>query len=239
MRVGSEKLSQFGFSDAEAAARAYDAAMRKRGIKIVNFPNAAAGELQAVAGETNFITLRRPLRQRRRACSSAAHCAHAGACASCCFAAQAQPLALACWRAARRVWTQARARRRPRCGPRGACGTQQRRAAAREPGGVSAQHRAAALTGAPLASLRACSLRCALTHAALLRALTQVDAVLAAAAESGLTLAHLQAAANTDASLRSMYIGIALEGLRITLPGDKLAFMAAVDALWRQLADGA
>jgi hypothetical protein len=73
----------------------------------------------------------------------------------------------------------------------------------------------------------------------LLRALTQVDAVLAAAAESGLTLAHLQAAANTDASLRSMYIGIALEGLRITLPGDKLAFMAAVDALWRQLADGA
>ncbi len=61
--------------------------------------------------------------------------------------------------------------------------------------------------------------------------------MLAAAAESGITLAHLQLAANTDPSRRSMCLAIALEGLRITLPGDKLAF---IDALWRQFAeDGA
>jgi hypothetical protein len=48
-----------GFADAEAAARAYDAAVRKQGIKVVNFPDADAGEVQAVRGESNAMTLKR------------------------------------------------------------------------------------------------------------------------------------------------------------------------------------
>jgi hypothetical protein len=67
----------------------------------------------------------------------------------------------------------------------------------------------------------------------------QVDAVLAAATESGITLAHLQAAASGDAPLRSMHIAIDLDALRITAPGDKLTFTAALYGLWQHTADGA
>jgi hypothetical protein len=68
---------------------------------------------------------------------------------------------------------------------------------------------------------------------------SQVDAVLAAAAESGITLKHLEAAESLDASLRGMYVSIALDALRITAPRDKLAFIAALNGLWQQYAEAA
>jgi hypothetical protein len=59
LRHSSGRVFACGFADAEAAARAYDVAARKRGIKVLNFPNADAGEVQAVAGESNDATLKR------------------------------------------------------------------------------------------------------------------------------------------------------------------------------------
>jgi hypothetical protein len=56
--------------------------------------------------------------------------------------------------------------------------------------------------------------------------------MLAAATENGITIEHFEAAASLDAALRSMYIGITLDALRITAAGDKLAFIAALDGLW-------
>ncbi len=40
-----------------------------------------------------------------------------------------------------------------------------------------------------------------------------------------------------DASVRELCMRTAIEGLGITTPGDKLAFMVALDALWQQAAD--
>ncbi len=54
--------------------------------------------------------------------------------------------------------------------------------------------------------------------------------------ESGITLEHFEAAASLDASLRSFYLSTAIDGLRITAPGDKLAFISASIALWQQIA---
>jgi hypothetical protein len=47
------------YPDAESAARAYDTHMRRLGIKVVNFPRAQHGEVQAVFGEVTSVTLRR------------------------------------------------------------------------------------------------------------------------------------------------------------------------------------
>jgi hypothetical protein len=54
-----KRLTETGFATPEAAAHAYDAAARERGIKVLNFPNADAGEVQAVRGESNDATLKR------------------------------------------------------------------------------------------------------------------------------------------------------------------------------------
>jgi hypothetical protein len=54
-----KRVTAYGLATAEAAAHAYDAAARKRGIKVLNFPNADAGEVQAVRGESNAVTLKK------------------------------------------------------------------------------------------------------------------------------------------------------------------------------------
>jgi hypothetical protein len=64
---------------------------------------------------------------------------------------------------------------------------------------------------------------------------SQVDAFIAAASDNSICFDRLQTA--VDASVRELCMRTAIEGLGITTPGDKLAFMVALDALWQQAAD--
>ena len=57
-----KRVTVGGFTMAEEAARAFDAHARSQGDKVVNFPNAAAGEVQAVKGEASKNTLKRAAR---------------------------------------------------------------------------------------------------------------------------------------------------------------------------------
>jgi hypothetical protein len=56
---GGESVELKDFPDAESAAREYDTHMRRLGNKVVNFPREQPGEVQAVFGENNRVTLRR------------------------------------------------------------------------------------------------------------------------------------------------------------------------------------
>jgi hypothetical protein len=146
---GGGKIQKYGFPSATAAACAYDEAAREHGVRARGqFSGCCRGRGAGRGWREQRNDAETPWQRRR---SSAAHCAHTGACG--CAAAQAQPLALACWRAARQAGAHLRrplGRRRSQ--PRRWRQPQAVRRSAHEPGGIPVQHLAAALAGAPFPS---------------------------------------------------------------------------------------
>jgi hypothetical protein len=80
---GGRRIAQRNYADAETAARAYDDAVRRCGIVVVNFPRDGTGEVQAVAGEPKAQTLARAgISQPARCRLSSGHARAAGAASS-------------------------------------------------------------------------------------------------------------------------------------------------------------
>jgi hypothetical protein len=67
--------------------------------------------------------------------------------------------------------------------------------------------------------------------------LAALDDALAALPRSGICMAHLAAAARGEPSFREMMVNEAAKQLRIAAGGDRIAFMAALQALAQPRAD--